>query len=155
MEHEQSPVITLGRYAGKRIDTLPNSYLRWMVGQDFPKAWKNAAIKKLSQSKYSNDYLSISRHAYDMFSLRFLHLWSKTLHVEQGEKVGLGTFVATMAQEAWEKGEDVSKHRHQDDATVKEFSGIKWVFNVAPDFPDYKDVITVMRSDEELSTDIT
>lgn len=149
-----SPTITVGRYAGKRIDQLPNSYLRWLIQQDFPKAWKDAAIEKLAQSKYSNEYLSISRHAYDMFSLRYMHLWNRTLHVKQAsEHVGFGTFVATMAQEAWEKGEDVSKRRHQDDGICKQFQGIIWVFDVAPDFPDYKLVVTLMGEHEELSTD--
>src|SRR3990172_2144006 len=74
-EEMNKPVITLGKYAGKRIDTLPNSYLRWMITQDFPKEWMDCAKEKLEQSDHSDLNLNISRHAIDMFSKRFLTLW--------------------------------------------------------------------------------
>ena len=138
MYRKRVPKITLGRYAGTPIDQLPNSYLRWMIGQDFPKEWLEVARKKLSESPYSDEYLSISRHAYDQFSLRFLDLWKS-----EGQQMGLGTFIAKRATEAWTAGQDVSKRRHADDGTVKLWRGIRWVFNVSPVFPDYKDLITV------------
>lgn len=139
-----APVITLGRYAGTPIDKLPNSYLRWMVSQDFPKAWLECARKKLEASDYNDIYLHVSRHAIDMFSKRFLSIWVSA-EADKGEDAkGIATFIATLAQRAWEEGEDISKHRHQDDGIVKRYGGIKWVFNVNPNYPDYKDVITVM-----------
>ena len=51
-----------------------------------------------------------------------------------------------LAQEAWDRGEDVSRHRHQDDGVIKDWQGVKWVFGVNPNYPDYRDVITVMHS---------
>lgn len=142
-------VITVGKYAGTPIDQLPNSYLRWMMGQKFPKAWLVIAKMKLDESDHSDTYISVSRHAIDMYSKRFLHLWSAHIRALGDEGDGLGTFIATQAQEAWNKGSDVSKHRHKDDGTVKDWLGIKWVFNMNPDFPDYKDLITVMNGTEE------
>lgn len=133
------PKITVGRYAGTPIDQLPNSYLRWMLTQDFPKAWLDIAREKLKESPYSDEYLSISRHAYDQFSLRFMDRFE----ARQDETIGLGTFIVREAERAWKEGRDVSKRRHQDDGICKEFEGIVWVFNVSPNYPDYKDVITV------------
>jgi hypothetical protein len=150
-DHSKVPVITLGRYAGTPIDQLPHSYLRWMVTQDFPRAWLECAKKKLDASDYGDTYLNVSRHAIDMFSKRFLAVWAQQAIENADDAVGLATFIATMAQEAWEKGEDVSKHRHQDDGTIKLYQGIKWVFHINTNFPDYKDVITVM-SGEDSST---
>ena len=135
--------MTVGRYAGTPIDQLPNSYLRWMITQDFPKEWLDVAHRKLKDSPYSNEYLSISRHAYDQFSLRFLAVWAN-----EGQEMGIGTFLVKRAEEAWKHGEDVSKRRHQDDGIVKLWRGIKWVFAVSPRFKDYKDLITVMPGDE-------
>lgn len=147
-KHEKSPVINVGRYAGTPIDKLPNSYLRWMLTQDFPKLWLDCAREKLAQSDYSDLYLHVSRHAIDMFSKRFFSHW--IVEARKGEEgKGLGTFVAEFAAEAWEKGEDVSKRRHKDDGTVKLWKGIKWVFGVNPNFPDYKDLITVMDGEEQ------
>ena len=152
----QSPIMVVGRYSGKRVDSLPNSYLRWIIGQDFPKAILEAAKKKLEQSDYNDLYLSLSRHAIDMFSKRFLKRFLDTWRGYNGASealkenwVGLATFMTKLAQEAWDKGTDVSKHRHQDDGIVKEYEGIKWVFHVNYHFPDYKEVITVMSSREE------
>lgn len=137
------PKINVGRYAGTPIDQLPNSYLRWMLTQKFPREWLEIAKRKISESPYSNDYLNISRHAYDQFSLRFLGVWQS-----EGQEMGIGTFLVKRATEAWNAGEDVSKHRHQDDGTVKLWRGMKFVFAVSATFPDYKELITVMPADD-------
>lgn len=147
-QHKTVPVINVGRYAGTQIDKLPNSYLRWMLFQDFPKEWLDCAREKLAQSEYSDTYIHVSRHAIDMFSKRFFSLWiTEARKGEEGK--GLGTFVADLASEAWEKGEDVSKRRHQDDGIVKLWKGVKFVFDVSKQFPDYKDVITVMDGEND------
>lgn len=143
MKHEESPKMKVGRYAGKRVDTLPNSYLRWVVMQDFEPEILEAAQKKLSQSAYDNTYLSVSRHALDMFSIRFINRWLKSESYKN--KMGLATFVTKFAEAAWTLGEDVSKNRHPDDGVVKEYDGIRFVFAVSEMFPDYKDVITIME----------
>ena len=153
MHDERSPIMPVGKYAGTRVDALPMSYLRWMMTQKFPKHLLDAAQKKLSTSIYSNEYLQVSRHAYDRFSLRFLDRWLRV--VRSGEKVGLGTYVARKALEAYEKGEDISKRRHQDDGIVRLYEGIKWVFNTSHDFPDYRDLITVMAADEESNPQVS
>lgn len=70
-------------------------------------------------------------------------MWTAHLHSEQVKHDGIGSFIAKLALEAWSEGVDVSKRRHADDGTVKLHRGIKWVFNVSPVFPDYKDLITV------------
>lgn len=142
------PKINVGRYAGTPIDRLPNSYLRWMMGQNFPKEWMECAREKLEKSSYSDIHLNISRHAIDMFSKRFLTLWiqSESQKVNGGD--GIATYIVKLAQEAWDNGIDVSKYRHQDDGVVKNWQDIKWVFNVNPNFPDYLDVITIMSNDE-------
>lgn len=110
-----------------------------MISQDFPKEWLDIARKKLSESPYSDEYLNVTRHAYDQFSLRFLSMWQT-----DGQEMGIGTFIVKRAEEAWKAGEDVSKHRHQDDGIVKLWRGVKWVFRVSPMFPDYKELITCM-----------
>lgn len=143
------PKITVGKYTGTPIDQLPNSYLRWMMTQDFPKEWLEIAKKKLKESKWSDDYLNVSRHALDMYSLRFLDRWVKYNHLrEEKDQIGVATFVTNEAQRAWNEGIDTSKHRHQDDGVGREFEGIQWVFGINPTFPDYKDVITVMPVDK-------
>lgn len=142
------PVITVGRYSGTPIDKLPNSYLRWMITQDFSKAWLDAARKKLVESDYNDLYLSVSRHAIDMFSKRFINEWVKSEGQKEDGK-GLATYMAIQAEKAWEKGTDVSKKRHKDDGIVKDYMGIKWVFGVNPNYPDYRDVITVMASSDK------
>lgn len=144
------PKITVGRYAGTPIDQLPNSYLRWMLNQKFPKEWLDIARRKLKQSPYHNEYLTISRHAYDQFSLRFIERWQRYM-ADPATGVnpdGIGTFVTKLAENAWREGRDVSKRRHQDDGVVKEWEGIRWVFGVSPTFPDYKELITVMPLSE-------
>lgn len=142
--------MTVGRYAGKPIDTLPISYLRWMLLQDFPLNLIEAAKKKVDASVYNGDFISVSRHAIDMFSLRFMGRWrqaveeSLTQNGSMEKAPGFGTFIAKLAQDAWERGKDVSKHRHQDDGVVKELDGIKYVFAVSKHYPSYKEVVTVM-----------
>jgi len=148
--HKSIPKITVGRYAGTPIDQLPNSYLRWMMTQDFPKEWLDIADRKLKQSHWNDEYLNVSRHAIDTFSLRFLDKWVKFNEVRQAEgesPLGLGTFITQCAKNAWERGVDISKHRHQEDGIVKEFEGQKWVFGLNYAYPDYKEVITVMPSE--------
>ena len=135
----------VGKYAGKRIDQLPNSYLRWMLGQDFPKVLLEAAKAKVSQSKYSDEYITVSRHAIDMFSLRFFPMWCDYMEEPMHEHSGFGTYLANMATRAWEHGKDESKRRHQDDGIVKRYANVLWVFQVSPHFPEYKELITVMR----------
>lgn len=137
------PIMTVGRYAGTPIDRLPNSYLRWLITQDFPKLWKDIAHQKLSESTYNDLHINVTRHALDMFSKRMLHLWLAEVRKNK-DAPGIATFVAEMAQVAWQLGDDISKRRHQDDGTIKLYQGIKWVFNVHPDYPEYKDVITII-----------
>ena len=142
---DTSPIIRVGRYAGKRIDQLPNSYLRWLITQKFPKDILEAAERKLKASDYNDLYLSVSRHAIDMYSKRFLFRWIKKENIRGEEGDGIATHIAKEAEIAWEKGLDISKNRHQDDGIIKVFDGVQWVFKVIPDFPDYKDVVTVME----------
>lgn len=139
-----SPIINVGRYKGKRVDTLPNSYLRWLITQRFPKEVLEAANRKLKSSDYFDHYLSVSRHAIDMYSKRFLFRWIKKENIRGKEGDGLATHVAKEAEIAWKEGLDVSKNRHKDDGIIKQHDGILWVFQTSPEFPDYKDVITVM-----------
>ena len=146
---KKPPIITVGRYSGTPIDKLPNSYLRWMITQDFPKNWLEFARRKLEESDYNDVYLNVSRHATDMFSKRFIEQWIQSESHKEDKGDGIATYIAKQAQEAWEKGADVSKHRHKDDGIVKNHKGIKWVFNVNPNYPDYKDVITVMPSGDK------
>lgn len=143
------PKITVGRYAGTPIDQLPINYLRWMMTQDFPKDWLDIADRKIKASRETQGgYLELSRHAIDNFSIRFLEKWYEANNGRQTDKtIGLASMMAIMAQEAWDKGRDTSKHRHQHDGIVKEFEGIQWVFGINPNYPDYKDVITVMSID--------
>ena len=140
--------MVVGRYAGVQVYRLPNSYLRWLITQDFPKDILETARRKLKDSDYNDLYLHVSRHAIDMFSKRFLDLW---LSSGDHETIGLGSFIAILAQEAWEKGADLSKHRHQNDGVVKEWRGIQWVFGCNVNFPDYKDLITCMGSEKQES----
>ena len=147
MEHTHSPVMKVGKYAGKRVEQLPNSYLRWMMTQKFPKEILQAAQNKLKTSDYFDLYLSVSRHAIDMYSKRFLFRWMKIEHMRDEvakEGDGLATHIAKEAQIAWEKGDDVSKDRYDGDGIIKLHDGVLWVFKVNEEFPDYKVVVTVM-----------
>ena len=148
-EEKIIPTITVGRYAGTKIDKLPNSYLRWMMTQDFPKLWLDCAKEKLEESDYNNIHTSISRHAIDMFSKRFLHVWLKYVRIKGDEADGIGTFITNLAEEAWKDGIDISKHRYEKDGIIKEFQGMRFVFNVSKEFPEYKDVITIMTTGEK------
>lgn len=139
----------VGKYAGKRVDQLPNSYLRWMITQKFPTEILEAAQKKLAQSDYFDLYISVSRHAIDMYSKRFLFRWMKKENIRGEEGDGIATHVAKEAEIAWTEGTDVSKKRHQDDGIIKQYDGILWVFKVNPEFPDYKDVVTVMDVNDQ------
>lgn len=146
---ETIPAMPVGRYAGCPVDELPNSYLRWVITQNFPKVVLEAAKKKLDGSAYNDLYLNVSRHALDMFSKRFLHDWVTHLSKKGDEADGIATFLVKLAQEAWEKGEDSTRKRHQDDGVMRDWKGIRFVFGVNPNFSDYKDVITVMDIGEK------
>jgi len=149
MENSNRPKMTVGKYVGAYVDTLPNSYLRWLITQKFPTSILDAAVKKLDESSYNDIFINVSRHALDMYSKRFIHLWIQSeAHKGKGGE-GLATFVAKTAQDAWDKGVDVSKHRHDDDGVIKEYQGIKWVFGFNYNYPDYKEIITVMESNDE------
>lgn len=144
-----APKMTIGKYSGVRIDAIPNSYLRWMITQDFPKDLIKCAMEKLSKSSYTDTQMHISRHAIDMFSKRFLNIWAQSEADKGDDALGLASFMVRLAQEAWDSGEDVSKRRHMNDGIIKQFNGIKWVFNFVPEYPDYKDIITVMDGTTE------
>lgn len=127
------------------MDKLPNAYLRWMITQEFPKEWLDFAKKKLEASAYDNVRVNISRHALDMFSIRFIDKWVN--RGEEKKNVGIGTFIAMLAEEAWQHGKDTSQYRTQDDGLRRDYKGMRFVFNVSPHFPEYKDVITIMGTD--------
>lgn len=116
-----------------------------MIGQDFPKMWLDIAREKLEKSQYNDTYLTVSRHAIDMYSKRFLGIWLKRGQIS-GD--GLATFLVKHAEIAWKEGEDVSKRRHQHDGIVKSWEGICFVFNLNENFTDYKELITVYGSDD-------
>lgn len=115
------PILQFGKYKGKRIDQVPMSYLRWMLGQKFDKELMEYAKKKVETNKTVKDNLDVTRHAIDKFSLNFIDTWDR--------KMGLGSYVTMKALEANEKGKDISKHRHADDQRIMEWEGIKYVFN--------------------------
>lgn len=147
MTYPSSPVMPVGRYAGVRVDQLPNSYLRWLMTQGFSKEITEAAERKLKRSDHADIYLSVSRHAIDMYSKRFLFRWMKMENIREGkEGDGLATHVAKQAELAWTNGIDVSKRRYEGDGIIKEYDGVFWVYKVNPDFPAYKDVITVTET---------
>lgn len=141
---EHMPTMPVGKFKGVRIDRLPNAYLRWVVKQNFSAAICKAAKKKLGSSEFYNEPINVTRHALDMYSKRFIDKWLET-DWHTNEAPGLATFIAIKAKEAWLQGKDVSRHRHQEDAVVKEFLGVQWVFGVDPHHPEYLDVITVMK----------
>lgn len=146
-KYQPIPRINVGKYKGTPIDQLPVSYCRWMLGQDFPREWLEIAKAKVEASPTYNEPLNVSRHAIDRFSLRFLRLWNEhkqVFHGKQEEADGMATFLVKLAEEAWQNGSDVSKNRHQDDGIVKLHRGIKFVFNQSQEFPDYRELITVM-----------
>ncbi len=115
----------VGKYRGTPVDQLPNSYLRWMVRQSFPEEYLEAARRKLGASQYDDTHIEVSRHAMDMYSTRHLVDW---ITATNGE-TGIGTHVAKLANEAWDKGVVISKKRTKDDGIVKRWNGVDWVFS--------------------------
>ena len=138
------PVINVGRYAGTPIDKLPSSYLRWMLSQDFPPAWMAIAKAKVGESEVHNEWLSVSKHSIDRFSIRFIRLWQDYLLSKHSEHEGIATFLMKLAEIAWREGKDVSKDRHKDDGIIKLYKGVKYVFAQGKQFPEYIELITVM-----------
>ena len=89
MSNLKIPVMEVGRYAGMPVDRLPNSYLRWIITQDFPKNILEVAKKKLEASNYNDFHLNISRHTIDMFSKRFIGQWLQSeSHRSEERRVG-------------------------------------------------------------------
>jgi len=144
---EEKIKIDVGKYAGTEIQKLPNSYLRWMLTQNFPKEWLEIAKNKLKESEFNDEHINVSRHALDMYSKRFLKKWID--QTNGADPQGFATFVALEAKRAWVWGKDISKQRHQDDGIIKEFEGVKWVFGANSDYLDYCSVITVMSDVDE------
>lgn len=138
---QQPAVMSVGKYAGKPVDQLPLSYCRWIISQKFDKNILYAAKKKVDASIYAKTEINVSRHAVDMFSIRFIDRW---INNPDKHKIGIGTFLANIASEAWKYGQDVSKNRHEDDGIVKLYQDIKFVFTLNDTFPDYKELVTVM-----------
>lgn len=148
------PIIQVGKFAGTPVDKLPLSYLRWMMTQHkFPKDVMEAARRKLDKSSFNNNTLYVTRHALDMFSLRFINRWY-TYNATRDEPLGLSSFVSHEAQEAWDNGNDVSKRRHSEDGVIRDYKGLQWVFAINYAYPEYKDVITVTRSDKKLDNSV-
>lgn len=135
----------VGKYQGVPIDQLPASYCRWLLSQDFPVEILEIAKAKVDASPTYSEPLAVSRHALDRFSLRFLHKWFEYKGTMRTGYDGMATFLVKLATEAWEQGKDVSKNRHQDDGIVKQHKGILFVFNQSKQFPEYKELITVME----------
>lgn len=127
------PILQFGKYKGNRIDQVPMSYLRWMLGQKFDKELLEYAKNKVSTNKTTNENIDITRHAIDKFSLNFIETWDR--------KIGLGSYITMKALQANEKGKDISKHRHADDQRIMEWEGIKYVFSQNS---EYLTLITIM-----------
>lgn len=140
------PVMEVGQYAGIPVDQLPLSYLRWLVNQNFPKEITEAAMEKLKKSDYNDTNLDVTRHAIDMFSKRFLFRWIQKENIRGDAGDGVATYLAKTADEAWQKGEDVSKKRFENDNTIKLYDDILWVFKLNPQFPEYRQLVTVMEN---------
>ena len=103
-EFLNAPIMTVGKYKGVSLDKVPNSYLRWMLSQEFPKELVEFAHKKVSESEYFNEHISLSRHSIDMFSKRFIAYWNSHVRVQGEAADGLATFIAKMALKAWNEG---------------------------------------------------
>lgn len=147
MENQGKPIprITVGQYEGTPIDQLPVGYLRWMLGQDFPREWLEIAKAKVDASPLYKGSLVASKHAIDRYSLRFLKRWTAYRYGGKDNNDGIATFLVKQAEEAWNQGQDVSKNRHKDDGIVKYYKGILYVFNQGKEFPEYVELITVME----------
>lgn len=128
----------MGKYKGLKINQAPNSYLRWMLSQEFPEEWMEIAREKLAASHFdSTSSIEVSRHALDMFSVRFIDKWNE----REDKKIGIATFLAHLADEAVKNGKDITKKRRSDEGQIFDYKGIKFV--VTPNEP-LKTVITVM-----------
>lgn len=136
------PIMQKGKYRGIPVDKLPNSYLKWMLssGFDFPEEQLRYARKKVNSNVTSSIDLNVTRHALDKFSLKYMHLW-KPVKLGNGVYEGFASYVARVAYEALESGEDVSKHRRDDDETRKKYENIIYVFNSKG---EYRTLITVL-----------
>lgn len=134
------PTMPYGKYKGTKIDQLPNSYLKWMLGHDFPEEYLRYARKKVNSNITSSIDINVTRHALDKFSLKYMHLW-KPVKLGNGVYEGFASYVARVAYEALESGEDVSKHRRNDDETRKKKDEVTYVFNSKG---TYKTLITVI-----------
>lgn len=123
------------------MKTLPVNYLRWLLTQsEIPPEILAIAKEKVDASiEKSEDYIDVSRHALDKFSLMFLDRWKN-----DSRGLGLGSYVARIAQEAFEIGKDISKRRHKDDGLVRELNGIRYVYKQSKEYPEYLQVITIM-----------
>lgn len=118
------PYMPVGKHKGKRVDTLPMSYLRWMLTKPFPEEILRVARKKVGEVPVEIP-MQFTSHAVDSFSLRHLNRWVN----REDKKIGMGRFLSLLAFEAFEKGEDVSKNRHDEEQTIKEYKGMRFVFN--------------------------
>ena len=88
----------------------------------------------------------VTRHALDMFSLRFLHFWIDQRR--ENPQLGFASFVVKMADEAWVHGVKHRQPRHKDDGITKEYKDIVWVFVQSAEFPEYLEVITCYPMDD-------
>ena len=123
--NEEIPIMSVGKYKNVRMDAIPAGYLRWLCTQPFPQEILDFAMKKLRDDNTTNIQMEVTRHAYDRFSLRFMNNYFN----RQDKAEGIGSYFAREANEAYEKGKDVSKHRHDSEQITKVYKGIKWVFN--------------------------
>lgn len=124
---KNAPKMQFGKYKGTKVSDLPNSYLKWMLGQKFPEELLAIAREKLSTNKTVSHDLEVTRHAVDKFSLLYLGLWKQAPYREYG--LGLASYIAHVAMQAFHEGTDVSRKRHKDENVTKELNGIKYVFN--------------------------
>lgn len=83
--------------------------------------------------------MDVRLHAVDSFSIRYLETWLN----REDKKMGIGEYLATLAEEALEQGVDVSKKRHKDDGQRKRYKGMTFVFTVEND-TGYRALVTVM-----------
>jgi hypothetical protein len=119
------PIMKFGKYAGVRVDQLPEKYCRWLLTQDFPEEIAKWAREKVKSNTTDFCEFDVTRHALDSFSLRFMNVYFE----RKDRSVGFATFVARLADSAFQLGSNVSKHRHQDEEIIKEYNGMKFVFN--------------------------